>query len=119
MRTLAPAKRLFVNIAARADERGQRLPPAEPSEGAGSGRADTGGKVVLEVEKDWNRLRPAPDRAAGIGAHRRIGVLQERHHDARRQIGPEPTKITLDLETMQVEWTSLEGRSVRDLGIGD
>lgn len=34
-----------------------------------------------------------------------------------RQIGPEPAHIALDLDSMTAEWTSLEGRSVRDLRI--
>ena len=34
-----------------------------------------------------------------------------------RQIGPQPTTITLDLSTMTAEWNSQEGRSVRDLRI--
>ena len=32
-----------------------------------------------------------------------------------RQIGPEPTAITLDLDGMTAEWKSIEGCSVRDL----
>jgi Icc-related predicted phosphoesterase len=32
-----------------------------------------------------------------------------------RQIGPQPTTITLDLVSMTAEWNSLTGRSVRDL----
>jgi Icc-related predicted phosphoesterase len=32
-----------------------------------------------------------------------------------RQIGPEPSTITLDLNGMTAEWKSIEGRSVRDL----
>jgi Icc-related predicted phosphoesterase len=32
-----------------------------------------------------------------------------------RQIGPEPTTITLDLTAMTAEWISIEGRSLRDL----
>ena len=34
-----------------------------------------------------------------------------------RQIGPQPTTITLDLSAMTAEWNSQEGRSVRDLRI--
>ncbi len=34
-----------------------------------------------------------------------------------RQIGPEPTTITLDLDAMTAEWNSLESSSVRDLRI--
>lgn len=34
-----------------------------------------------------------------------------------RQIGPAPTHIALDLATMTAEWTSAEGRSVRDLRV--
>ena len=34
-----------------------------------------------------------------------------------RQIGPAPTHIALDLAAMTAEWTSAEGRSVRDLRV--
>lgn len=34
-----------------------------------------------------------------------------------RQIGPRPTTIIIDLEAMTAEWTSLEGRLVRDLRV--
>jgi Icc-related predicted phosphoesterase len=34
-----------------------------------------------------------------------------------RQIGPRPTTILIDLEAMTAEWTSMEGRSVRDLRV--
>jgi len=36
-----------------------------------------------------------------------------------RQIGPEPTCITLDLDAMTAEWSSLEGQSVRQLTVAD
>ena len=36
-----------------------------------------------------------------------------------RQIGPEPTRITLDLDAMTAEWNSQEERSVRDLRATD
>jgi Icc-related predicted phosphoesterase len=36
-----------------------------------------------------------------------------------RQIGPQPTTITLDLATMTAEWNSQEGRSVRDLRVAE
>jgi Icc-related predicted phosphoesterase len=36
-----------------------------------------------------------------------------------RQLGPEPTSITLDLTAMTAEWSSLEGRSLRDLRLAD
>jgi len=32
-----------------------------------------------------------------------------------RQIGPEPTRIVIDLDAMTAEWMSIEGNSVRDL----
>lgn len=34
-----------------------------------------------------------------------------------KQIGAQPTAITLDLATMTAEWNSIEGRSFRELGI--
>lgn len=34
-----------------------------------------------------------------------------------RQPGPEPTTIVLDLGTLCAEWRSMEGRSIRELGI--
>jgi Icc-related predicted phosphoesterase len=34
-----------------------------------------------------------------------------------RQVGPQPSTITIDLAAMTAEWTSQEGRSVRDLGV--
>jgi Icc-related predicted phosphoesterase len=34
-----------------------------------------------------------------------------------RQIGPCPTYVALDLETMSAEWISMEGKSVRDLAV--
>jgi len=36
-----------------------------------------------------------------------------------RQIGPEPAMIKLDLAEMSAEWSSLEGRSVRDLRVAE
>jgi Icc-related predicted phosphoesterase len=36
-----------------------------------------------------------------------------------KQIGPEPTHITLDLAAMTAEWVSLEGRSVRELALAN
>ena len=36
-----------------------------------------------------------------------------------RQIGPQPTSIIIDFEAMTAEWSSLEGRSVRDLRIAE
>lgn len=34
-----------------------------------------------------------------------------------RQIGPQPTSIALDLDTMTAEWDSMEGRLVQDLRV--
>jgi len=34
-----------------------------------------------------------------------------------RQLGPEPTTITIDLEAMTAEWISIEDRSFRHLGV--
>ena len=36
-----------------------------------------------------------------------------------KQIGPQPTSITLDLEKMTAEWVSLEGQSVRRLTVAN
>ncbi len=34
-----------------------------------------------------------------------------------KQIGPQPTTITIDLAAMTAEWNSIEGSSIRDLGV--
>jgi Icc-related predicted phosphoesterase len=36
-----------------------------------------------------------------------------------RQLGPEPTTIVLDLEALTAEWRSVEGESLRELGVAE